>query len=190
MIAGDLAPTFSGLYPEILADAGLQEGEFRRVVETVNTGLIEVFQPWGWRNVIDAILGLLTGWLWDDLGFTYAKRGLKKIEARLEEWNAEQEKSGRAQSRADMQSRAGMGSRAGIQSRAGMSEVEEGVQAKFIGLRKSGYLSLDIQIPTPRIGEVEIEGDGEGEDAADGHGSREEVQERRRGSAGQKSLEN
>lgn len=154
MLEGDLAPTFSGLYPEILADAGLGEGEFRRVVEDVNSQLTPTFNPYNWRNILDAVLGLITGWIWDDLGFTYAKMQLKKVEQSLERWNKEIEKQG---------------------------------SAKFVPLRRSGYLTvgsftvlsvihcfpsapryrllispkLDIQIPTPQIGEV-------GDDSDDG----------------------
>ncbi len=162
MLEGDLAPTFSGLYPEILADAGLGEGEFRRVVDDVNSQLIPTFNPYNWRNILDAVLGLVTGWIWDDLGFTYAKSKLKKVEDSLVRWNAEIEK-----------------------------QAVGGIGAKFVPLRRSGYLTvslstfpfsnfcshisllsmisisladhskLDIQIPTPQIGEV-------GEDSDDG----------------------
>jgi hypothetical protein len=92
MLKGDLAPTFSGLYPEILADAGLEEGEFRRVVESINKELIPAFSPWAWRNILDAVLGLVTGWIWDDLGWTGVKRRLQKVERSLEEWNRNVEK--------------------------------------------------------------------------------------------------
>lgn len=115
MLEGDLAPTFSGLYPEILADAGLGEGEFRRVVEDVNNQLIPTFNPYNWRNILDAVLGLVTGWIWDDLGFTYAKSKLKKVEESLERWNAEIEK-----------------------------QAADGMGAKFVPLRRSGYLTVRL----------------------------------------------
>jgi hypothetical protein len=118
MLEGDLAPTFSGLYPEILADAGLGEGEFRRVVEDVNSQLIPTFNPYNWRNILDAVLGLVTGWIWDDLGFTYAKSKLKKVEESLMRWNEEIEK----------QAAGGMG-------------------AKFVPLRRSGYLTVCLFFP-------------------------------------------
>jgi hypothetical protein len=116
MIEGDLAPTFSGLYPEILADAGLGEGEFRRVVEDVNSQLIPTFNPYNWRNILDAVLGLVTGWIWDDLGWTYAKSKLKKVEESLERWNREIEKQG---------------------------------SAKFVPLRRSGYLTVCLLFHYP-----------------------------------------
>jgi hypothetical protein len=115
MLEGDLAPTFSGLYPEILADAGLGEGEFRRVVEDVNNQLIPTFNPYNWRNILDAVLGLVTGWIWDDLGFTYAKMQLKKVEESLVRWNAEIEK-----------------------------QADGGMGAKFVPLRRSGYLTVRL----------------------------------------------
>jgi len=86
MIAGDQAPTFSNLYPEIL-EAVLPEQEFRTIVRHVNEELMVAFDPWNWRNWLDALLGLLTGWLWDDMGLTAVKRRLKAVEKWLEEWN-------------------------------------------------------------------------------------------------------
>merc|ERR1711939_1100769 len=76
MIEGDLAPTFSNLYPEILDPAGVSEQEFRTLVERVNNELIPAFSPWSIRNLVDGVLGLLTGWIWDDMGFTAVKSRL------------------------------------------------------------------------------------------------------------------
>jgi hypothetical protein len=123
MLEGDLAPTFSGLYPEVLADAGLGEGEFRRVVEDVNRQLVPTFNPFNWRNILDAALGLVTGWIWDDLGFTYAKSKLQKVEESLERWNREIEKDA--------------GSVGG---------------AKFIPLRRSGYMTVSVPAHPPLSG--------------------------------------
>ncbi|KAE9378998.1 hypothetical protein N431DRAFT_326676, partial [Stipitochalara longipes BDJ] len=91
MIEGDLAPTFSNLYPEILDPAGVSEADFRTLVERVNNELIPAFNPWGVRNVIDAFLGLVTGYIWDDLGFTAVKGRLRKVEQYLEDWNRDME---------------------------------------------------------------------------------------------------
>jgi hypothetical protein len=115
MLQGDLAPTFSGLYPEVLADAGLGEGEFRRVVEDVNSQLIPAFSPFNWRNILDAVLGLLTGWIWDDLGFTYTKTRLRKVEESLEKWNEKIEK-----------------------------DAGSGAGARFVPLRRSAYMTVSI----------------------------------------------
>ncbi|KAG6035936.1 hypothetical protein E4U19_004042 [Claviceps sp. Clav32 group G5] len=125
LVAGDLAPTFSNLYPEILDPAGVSEQEFRRVVDKLNAELVPIFNPYGWRNILDAALGLVTGWLWDDFGMTAAKGRMDALEAWMERWNGEMEKT--------------------------MAE-EEGVLApKLIPLRQTGYMSLDIQIPDPEI---------------------------------------
>ena len=85
MIHGDLAPTFSNLYPDILDPAGLTEQEFRRIIEKLNSELMPVFDPYNVRNIVDGLLGALTGWLWDDLGMTAAKTRLAKLEAWIEE---------------------------------------------------------------------------------------------------------
>ncbi|KFY63630.1 hypothetical protein V496_03803, partial [Pseudogymnoascus sp. VKM F-4515 (FW-2607)] len=125
MIVGDLAPTFSATYPELLGEAGLGEAEFRRCVESINARLIEAFNPFGVRNLVDAVMGLCTGWFWDDAGLTYTKRCLAAVERAIEGFNRELE----------------MGSS----------------QARFISLKKSAYMSLDVQIPTPQIGFIESE---------------------------------
>ncbi|KAG7129038.1 hypothetical protein HYQ44_005272 [Verticillium longisporum] len=98
LIEGDLAPTFSNLYPEILDPAGLSEQEFRRVIEKLNGELIPIFNPYDWRNIVDSMLGLVTGWLWDDFGLT-----------------------------------------------GGASAP------KLIPLRRTGYMTLDIQISDPEV---------------------------------------
>ena len=86
MIASDQAPTFSNLYPEILEPV-LPEQEFRTIVRHVNEELIRAFDPWSWRNWLDASLGLVTGWMWEDLGLTAVKTRLRAVEGWLEEWN-------------------------------------------------------------------------------------------------------
>lgn len=116
LLEGDLAPTFSNLYPEILDPAGVSEQEFRRVIDKLNHDLVPIFDPYNWRNILDGLLGLITGWIWDDLGFTNAKSKLSKLESWIENWNAEMEKS--------------VGS-------------EEGIPApKIISLRRTGYMSV------------------------------------------------
>jgi hypothetical protein len=94
MINGDLAPTFSYLYPELLAGGGLEEGEFRRMVEQVNNRLIAAWSPWKARNVVDALLGVLTGWVWEDVGATKIKKEVRDVEKLLEDWNREAERRG------------------------------------------------------------------------------------------------
>ncbi|KAB5558103.1 Golgin subfamily A member 7/ERF4 family-domain-containing protein [Coniochaeta sp. 2T2.1] len=125
LVEGDLAPTFSNLYPEILDPAGLSEQEFRRVIEKLNGTLIPAFSPYNWRNVVDGVLGLATGWLWEDFGFTGVKARLKHLEQWIEEWNADMAKS--------------------------VVREESAIPPKIIPLRETGYMTLDIQIPDPEI---------------------------------------
>lgn len=116
LLQGDLAPTFSNLYPEILDPAGLSEQEFRRVVEKMNGELVPIFSPYDWRNILDAMLGLVTGWLWDDFGFTGVKSRLNRLEAWIEQWNKEMEKT--------------------------VGSEEGATPPKIISLRRTGYMSV------------------------------------------------
>jgi hypothetical protein len=121
MIEGDLAPTFSNLYPEILDPAGVSEADFRSLVEKVNNELIPAFNPWGVRNVLDALLGLMTGWIWDDLGFTAVKGRLRRVEKYLEEWNKEME---------------------------GRSKDGPGSAPRIVPLRRTGYMNVCLSSPS------------------------------------------
>lgn len=123
MIKGDLAPTFSNLYPEIL-DPLLSEQEFRKVISMVNNGVTKAFDPYSLRNWVDGALGLLTGWVWDDFNAPAVKGSLQYIEAWLEKWNKE------------------VGAKDGVQ---------------IWSLRRTAYMSLDIQIPDPKVGLVPSE---------------------------------
>ncbi|OJD18754.1 hypothetical protein AJ78_01225 [Emergomyces pasteurianus Ep9510] len=87
MVKGDLAPTFSNLYPEIL-DPVLPELEFRTIIAKINNELISSFDPFSARNWLDGAIGLVTGWVWDDMGATGVKSNLESIEQWLEHWNA------------------------------------------------------------------------------------------------------
>ncbi len=88
MIAGDLAPTFANLYPEIL-DPLLPEETFRELVEKINAEVTAAFSPWSGRAWADALLGVVTLWLWEDLGLTGVKSRLEALERWIERWNAE-----------------------------------------------------------------------------------------------------
>lgn len=94
MISGDLAPTFSDVYPVVLADAGLEELEFRRIVERLNQELIKAWSPYSARNMFDSFMGLITGYVWDDLGVTGIKGKLKSVEIMLENENKSLEAHG------------------------------------------------------------------------------------------------
>lgn len=94
--------------------------------------------------MLDGFLGLITGWIWEDLGVTAVKSKLRGLEAYLEEWNKEmQEKS---------------------------KELGPENAPKIVSLRRTGYmhvsvspfltitdtgtdkcLQLDIQVPDPEI---------------------------------------
>ncbi|KAF7591261.1 hypothetical protein BBP40_001822 [Aspergillus hancockii] len=124
MVRGDLAPTFSNLYPEIL-DPLLPEQEFRKIIATVNDKLIKAFDPFSLRNWVDGALALLTGWLWEDIGVTGVKSQLKQVEDWLETWNRE------------------VGAKDGVY---------------IWSLRRTAYMSLDIQIPDPKVGIIPSEG--------------------------------
>lgn len=121
LLKGDLAPTFSNMYPEILDPAGLSEVEFRRVIDKLNTELITIFNPSNVRNVLDSVLGLVTGWLWDDLGFTYAKAKLAALERWIERWNKEMEKTARTNGGDDNM-----------------------IPPKIVSLRQTAYMSVSV----------------------------------------------
>jgi hypothetical protein len=86
MQVGDLAPTFANLYPEVL-DPIVPEDEFRKIIKHINDEIIAAFSPWSLRAWVDSIMGVATGWLWDDFGFTGVKKRLRDLEAWLERWN-------------------------------------------------------------------------------------------------------
>jgi hypothetical protein len=125
MVRGDLAPTFSNLYPEILDPAGLSEQEFRRIIEKLNGELIPIFNPFSLRNVVDGVLGVVTGWLWDDFGLTAAKSRLNKLEKWIEDWNVDMEKA--------------------------MGSIEGATAPKLISLRRTGYMSVSVRTTVPAV---------------------------------------
>lgn len=131
-------------------EAGISEEKFRGCIARVNRALMEVYMPAGvsgvvkgqggqgggdirgnssGRNLLDGVLGLLTGWVWDDIGLLGIKSGAERVENVLRGVNKELE--------------------------------HEGLEARWISLRGTAYLSLDIQITTPQIGFVDIEGETE-----------------------------
>lgn len=94
LIAGDLYPQFANLYPEIL-DPLVTDDEFRDLILHINAILLKAFSPYTFRAWADAILGVATGYFWDDLGFTGAKAGEKLLEGWIAMWNEERQKEGR-----------------------------------------------------------------------------------------------
>ena len=144
MPAGDLAPTFSNVYPEILAP-WVSEQQFRVLVRDVNECLIAAFDPLSRRSLLDSILGVATGWLWESIFAQAAvKKRIKQVEQIIEEWNMQLEKEAR------------LGGRIA-------SDDDKIDVACCIPLRRTGFLSLDIQIPDPMVGVVKEEGEGNGQ---------------------------
>jgi hypothetical protein len=86
MVKGDLAPTYANLYPEIL-DPQITEDNFRKIIEKINSSLVDAFDPFTFRAWLDAVMGVATFWLWDDAGLTGVKRKLADIEGWIENWN-------------------------------------------------------------------------------------------------------
>lgn len=144
MPAGDLAPTFSNVYPEILAP-WVSEQQFRVLVRDINEGLIAALDPLSRRSLLDSILGVATGWLWESIFAQAAvKKRIKQVEQIIEEWNMQLEKEAR------------LGGRIA-------SDDDKIDVACCIPLRRTGFLSLDIQIPDPMVGVVKEEGEGNGQ---------------------------
>lgn len=94
LMAGDLYPQFANLYPEIL-DPLVTDSEFRDLISGINNILMRAFSPYTARAWIDALLGVATGYIWDDLGLTGAKSAEKELERYMSRWNSEREKEGR-----------------------------------------------------------------------------------------------
>lgn len=86
MVIGDLAPTYSNIYPEIL-DPLLPEQEFRHIVQHINRTLERAYNPFSVSNWVDGVLGFLTGWFWEDFRGGGIKGELKRLEKWIEEWN-------------------------------------------------------------------------------------------------------
>lgn len=93
--AGDLYPQYANLYPEIL-DPYVSEEDFRFFVSSLNGRIKDAFDPYSTRAWLDAALGVATGYLWDDVGLTGSKQGVKGLEAFVEKWNAEKQRAGKA----------------------------------------------------------------------------------------------
>lgn len=94
MVVGDLAPTFSNTYPEVLGP-WVSEQDFRLLIGQVNDGLINAMNPWGASNWLDAVLGLATGWLWEDFGMTSAKKKVRHVEELIKDWNVQRQNEAR-----------------------------------------------------------------------------------------------
>ena len=102
------------------------------------------FDPLSRRSLLDSVLGVATGWLWESvLAQAAIKKKVRQVERVIEEWNMQLDKEARLGGRAN-------------------SAEERTDVACCIPLRRTGFLSLDIQIPDPM---VSIDGPLEGSDA-------------------------
>ncbi|KAF2238625.1 hypothetical protein EV356DRAFT_266991 [Viridothelium virens] len=135
----DRVPAFTNLYPEILAP-WVSEPAFRALIEGVNSHLAATFNPLTLRSVLDFLLCVLTCWLWEDLGLTQGRRGLRKVEGFVEGWNTERRMEAETKQETDEE---GDG---------------PGSYARVVSLRRTGFMALDIEVPDPGVGEVEEEG--------------------------------
>lgn len=93
LAAGDLYPQYANLYPEIL-DPLVSDGDFRDLIASINAILQRTLSPYTSRAWIDSLLGAATGYVWDDLGLTGAKKGEKELEMFITKWNQDKERSG------------------------------------------------------------------------------------------------
>lgn len=93
MVYGDLAPAYSNVFPDIL-EPHVTEEQFRDVVARVNEEMRRAFDPWNVWNWVDALVGLVTLWLWEEVVDSHCKRVLRGVEAYLEGWNRDLERAG------------------------------------------------------------------------------------------------
>ncbi|KAF3901780.1 hypothetical protein AA313_de0204402 [Arthrobotrys entomopaga] len=150
MIHGDTSPAFSNTYPKIL-EPYLAEDRFRRIIKAINAELYEAFNPWNWRNWVDASMGVLTLWFAEDIFGTETKRRLKRIEAFLEEQNREMEEVLERLRKGEIADEERGETRDGEDGPVPISGL-----AKLIPLRRTGYMNLDIQIPNPFTADSEF----------------------------------
>ncbi|CZT21233.1 uncharacterized protein RCC_07096 [Ramularia collo-cygni] len=94
LASGDLYPQYANLYPEIL-DSCVSDTEFRYLISNINAILRKSLSPYSTRAWIDSLIGVATGYLWEDLGWTGAKAGEKALERFIARWNRERESEGR-----------------------------------------------------------------------------------------------
>ena len=77
-MVGDLAPTFTHIYPEIL-EPYISKDDFWEIIQKINDTLEQAFNPLGFRAWLDAFMGVATFWLWDDAGLTKVKKDLANL---------------------------------------------------------------------------------------------------------------
>lgn len=88
LMVGDLAPTFTHIYPETL-EPYISKDDLWEIIQKINDTLVQAFNPLGFRAWLDAFMGVATFWLWDDAGLTKVKKDLANLERWIETWNKE-----------------------------------------------------------------------------------------------------
>jgi hypothetical protein len=63
------------------------EDDFRDVVKKINDSLVAAFDPFTFRAWLDAVMGVATFWLWDDVGMSGVKKQLNELESWIDRWN-------------------------------------------------------------------------------------------------------
>jgi hypothetical protein len=140
MTCGDLYPQFSDIYPEIMAP-WITETEYRSLLSSINAACERNYSPTGWHAWTDAILGLLTGWLWEDFGLDRGTSGIKEIERIIEQWNENVR-----------QRRSAEGILGDKAAEEGLEKFDE--QNELVGcvsLRRTAFMSLDFIMPDPKV---------------------------------------
>jgi hypothetical protein len=94
LATGDMYPTYANLYPEIL-DPAVSESDFRFLISNLNSQIEAAFNPFTFRALFDCLLGVFTGFIWDDFGMSGAKTGQKHLEHFVDNWNAQKAKEDR-----------------------------------------------------------------------------------------------
>ena len=107
------------------------------------------FEPRGARSWIDAILGALTGYLWDDFGAYKSKKGVRDVERFVEEWNEERRR----------ENAAATPTTAKADTKESGAEGNEADVVRCVELRRTGFLCLDFVIPDPKVAVVGSEAD-------------------------------
>jgi len=90
---GDLYPQYANLYPEIL-DPLIMDADFRFLISNINSRLKATYDPFATRAWVDSVMGVLTGYLWDDCGLAGSKKAIRELERFVDQWNKQKETEG------------------------------------------------------------------------------------------------
>lgn len=93
LATSDTYPAYANLYPEIL-DPAVSESDFRFLISNINSQIEQAFNPFTLRALFDSMMGLFTGFIWDDFGLSGSKTGQKSLERFVDNWNAQKAREG------------------------------------------------------------------------------------------------